>query len=222
VTLLSFRLQGLEDQFDRKSRRRLDGFIVPEGAGSMFKELEKRDEVEVVQQSALDENTTFYYVTPLSGVAGELEEHRVLTRLPIFVIFHGMSHERGVPPSFVSSSTSLCFPDPPRDQKLSTGFIRQWPALPRFGIFLTVSVLPVAHVDAVDRYVVSRVDSLPGFYGVAQYRGFRDEPSLDIDEIVTKINDVEIRLGRDGAALVVSQLKDHSLRPTHVYVPRQS
>ncbi|KAF8476540.1 potassium transporter [Russula ochroleuca] len=189
--------KGLEDQFDRKSRRRLDGFIVPEGAGSMFKELEKRDEVEVVQQSALDENTTFYYVTPLSGVAGELEEHRVLTRLPIFVIFHGMSHERGVPPSFVS-------------------FIRQWPALPRFGIFLTVSVLPVAHVDAVDRYVVSRVDSLPGFYGVAQYRGFRDEPSLDIDEIVTKINDVEIRLGRDGAALVVSQLKDHSLRPTHV------
>lgn len=85
-----------------------------------------------------------------------------------------------------------------------------------------MSVLPVAHVDDVDRYVVSRVDSLPGFYGVAQYRGFRDEPSLDVDEIVTKINEVEIRLGRDGAALVASQLRDHSLRPTHVYVSRQS
>jgi KUP system potassium uptake protein len=74
----------------------------------------------------------------------------------------------------------------------------------------------------VDRYVVTRVDSLPGFYGIAQYLGFRDEPSLDVDEIVTKINELEIRLGHDGAELIVSQLKDHSLRPTHVYVSRQS
>lgn len=85
-----------------------------------------------------------------------------------------------------------------------------------------MSVLPVAHVDDVDRYVVSRVDSLPGFYGVAQYRGFRDEPSLNVDEIVSKINEIEIRLGRDGTALAVSQLRDHSLRPTHVYVNCQS
>ena len=113
----SFRLQGLEDQFDRKSRRRLDGFIVPEGAGTMFKETEKRDENEVVQQSALDANTTFYYVTPLSGTAGEVEEHRVLTRLPIFVIFHGMTHERGVPPSFIGLPTSHCSAHPPSNQK---------------------------------------------------------------------------------------------------------
>jgi hypothetical protein len=115
--VLSFRLQGLEDQFDRKSRRRLDGFIVPEGAGSMFKEPEKRDEIEVVQHPALDENTTFYYVMPLSGSAGEVEEHRALTRLPIFVIFHGMAHERGVPPSFTGSSTSLYSPRPLRNKK---------------------------------------------------------------------------------------------------------
>jgi hypothetical protein len=135
VAVLNFGLQGLEDQFDRKSRRRLDGFIVPEGAGSMFKESEKRDdsENEIVQQSALDASTTFYYVTPLSGTAGELEEHRVLTRLPIFVIFHGMSHERGVPPSFVGPSTSLCFPRPPRNQKkhlqVSSGSGPRFPVL---------------------------------------------------------------------------------------------
>lgn len=80
----------------------------------------------------------------------------------------------------------------------------------------------MAHVEDVDRYVVTRVDSLPGFYGVAQYVGFRDEPSLHVDEIVTKINELEIRLGHDGAGLIVSQLKDYSLRPTHVYVSRQS
>jgi KUP system potassium uptake protein len=188
----------------------------------MFREPEKRDENEVVQHSDLDMNTTFYYVVPLSGSAGDVEEHRALTRLPIFVIFHGMSHERGVPPSFTGSSTPLSPPRPPGDQNhlaTTAGFIRQWPALPRFGIFLTVSVLPVAHVEDVDRYVVSRVDSLPGFYGVAQYLGFRDEPSLHVDEIVTKINELEVRLGHEGAAgLLASQLKDHSLRPTHVYV----
>lgn len=100
------------------------------------------------------------------------------------------------------------------------GFIRQWPALPRFGIFLTVSVLPVPRVEDVDRYVVSRVDSLPGFYGVSQYLGFREDPSLHIEEIVTKINELEVRRGREGAGLITSQLMDHSLRPTHVYVSR--
>lgn len=84
-----------------------------------------------------------------------------------------------------------------------------------------MSVLPVAHVEDVDRYVLSRVESLPGFYGVAQYLGFRDEPSLHVDEIVMKINELEVRLGHDGGGLIASQLKDHSLRPTHVYVSRQ-
>jgi KUP system potassium uptake protein len=101
----TFYLQGLEDQFDRKSRRRLDAIIVPEGADSAFKQSEKTDETEVVQHSTLDEDTTFYYVSPLSGSASEVEEHRALTRLPILVIFHGIAHERGVPPSFTGSST---------------------------------------------------------------------------------------------------------------------
>jgi KUP system potassium uptake protein len=85
-----------------------------------------------------------------------------------------------------------------------------------------VSVLPVAHVDDVDRYVVTRVDSLSGFYGVSQYRGFRDEPSFHIDEIVTKISELEVRLRPDGAGLIESQLRDQAARLTHVYVPGQS
>lgn len=110
----TFHLQGLEDQFDRKSRRRLDAFIVPEGAGSVFKQSEKSDENEVVQHSNFDENTTFYYVSHLPGSASEVEEHRALTRLPTFVIFHGIAHERGVPPSFTGSSTCLVS-RPPRN-----------------------------------------------------------------------------------------------------------
>lgn len=103
----TFYLQGLEDQFDRKSRRRLDAIIVPEGASPVFRQSEKHDETEIVQHSALDENTTFYYVSHLSGSANEVEEQRVLARLPILVVFHGIAHEHGVPPSFTGSSASL-------------------------------------------------------------------------------------------------------------------
>jgi KUP system potassium uptake protein len=85
-----------------------------------------------------------------------------------------------------------------------------------------VSVLPVAHVDDIDRYVVTRVDTLSGFYGVAQYQGFRDEPSFHIDEIITKINELEFRLRPDQAGLITSQLREQSVRLTHVYVSSQS
>jgi hypothetical protein len=110
VTKSTFYLQRLEDQFDRKSRRRLDAFIVPEAAGSVLKQSEKPDETELVQHSTVDENTTFYYVSHLSGSANEVEEQRVLARLPILVVFHGIAHEHGVPPSFTGSSTSLVSP----------------------------------------------------------------------------------------------------------------
>jgi len=81
-----------------------------------------------------------------------------------------------------------------------------------------VSVLPVAHVKSGDRYVVGSVDTLPGFYGVLQYRGFRDEPAFHIDEIVMKINELETRMGPgpDGAKRITTRLMDHSRRPTHV------
>ena len=213
--------QGLEDQFDRKSRRRLDGFIVPEGAESMVVESEKHEDTQiVVQPSDADGKKTLYIVTHFPGTAGEVEERRALTRLPIFVVFHGIAHERGVPPSFTGTSTSHCslgitaYPnsfDKP-------GFIRQWPALPRFGLFLTVSVLPVAYVAEGDRYVVGRVEALPGFYGVARYLGFRDEPTLHIDEIVTKINELETRRAPAEAEQIMNHLVDYSRRPTHVYV----
>jgi len=76
----------------------------------------------------------------------------------------------------------------------------------------------VAHVKSGDRYVVGSVDTLPGFYGVLQYRGFRDKPAFYIDEIVMKINELETRMGPDGAKRLTSLLMDHSRRPTHVYV----
>ncbi|KAI9441911.1 potassium transporter [Lactarius indigo] len=209
--------KGLEDRFDRKSRKRLEGFIVPEGTSAVLSESEKYEDGEFVAVQEQDggdhANKTLYFVTPplpdVNG-AGEKEERRVLSRLPLLAIFHGVSHERGVPPSF-------------------TGFLRQWPSLPTFGVFLTTRVLPVPHVDEGDRYVVSRVEVLPGFYGVAQFLGFRDEAALRMDEIVARIGALEERFaeadGNKHSAVQsrVAQLQELARHPTHIiphYAPK--
>ncbi|KAF8267918.1 potassium transporter [Lactarius quietus] len=207
--------KGLEVRFDRKSRKRIEGFIVPDGAGAIFGESEKREDGEVVELQEQDDgnncNRTLYFVTPSfpeAMGAGAGEERRVLSRLPILAIFHGISHERGVPPSF-------------------TSFLRQWPSLPTFGIFLTTRVLPVPHVEDADRYVVSRVEVLPGFYGVAQFLGFRDEAALRFDEIIAHVGELEERYAHPNKLVTarhrVEQLLELARHPTHVvphYAPR--
>jgi hypothetical protein len=83
------------------SRRRVDGLIVPEGEFP-----EKHGEREIVQPS--DENTTLYYVmSSLSGSSSEVEERRALSRLSILTVYHGITYQQGVPPSFTGSSSTL-------------------------------------------------------------------------------------------------------------------
>jgi len=210
--------KGLEDRFDSQSRRPIEGFIVPDGAaGAIFAESEKGEGGEFVavqeQQNDGDNNRALYFVTPPlqnEKAPSVIRERRVLSRLPLLAIFHGISHEHGVPPSF-------------------SGFLRQWPSLPTFGMFVTTCVLPVPHVEDADRYVVSRVEVLPGFYGIAQYLGFRDEAALHIDEIVARVAELEERFagadaGRRAAAFNrVSQLQELARHPTHIiphYAPK--
>ena len=223
--------QGLEVRFDLKSRKRIEGFIVPEGAGMIYNESEKREDDEFVALQERDDGETcsksLYFVTPplteKSG-AGSGENRRLLSRLPILAIFHGISHERGVPPSFTSTharaSTHLTpFFLTPRLLRRA-GFLQQWPSLPTFGVFLTTRVLPVPYVEHADRYVVSRVEVLPGFYGVAQYLGFRDEAALHFDEIVARVGELEERYAdpdkRAAARHRVEQLLELARHPTHV------
>ena len=110
TTALSFFLvQGLEDRFDRKSRKRLEGFIVPDGTAAILSESEKAEGEFVAVQEQNDDgdnNKALYFVTPtLPNAKSEVvvEERRVLSRLPLLAIFHGVSHERGVPPSFTGT-----------------------------------------------------------------------------------------------------------------------
>jgi hypothetical protein len=83
-------------------------------------------------------------------------------------------------------------------------------------MFLTTSVLPVPHVDDGDRYVVSRVEVLPGFYGVAQYVGFRDQATLRIDEIIARVGELDERYSGPDAHNRAAELVEFSRHPTHV------
>lgn len=47
------------------------------------------------------------------------------------------------------------------------GFIRQWPALPRVVIFLSVSLVSTARVSPEDRYSVTKVRSVEGAVSVS-------------------------------------------------------
>lgn len=225
-------MQGLEDRFDLKSRKRLEGFIVPDGTAAILGEPEKHEGGEFLavqeEENDGDNNKTLYFVTPkLPAASGEIEveERRTLSRLPLLAIFHGVSHERGVPPSFTGTHAharplrSLLVA---HSSSAHTGFLRQWPALPTFGMFLTTKVLPVPHVNDTDRYIVSRVEVLPGFYGVARYLGFRDQATLHIDEIVARIGEIEERYPdaerRAAARARIEQLVVLARRPTHVCV----
>ena len=90
----------------------------------MFIESEKREESEITPVSVIDANTTMYYVNPpLPGSGGEAERH-ALSRLPIFAIFHGIAHERGVPPSFTGTLIPPCLfqGTTPNQQNYFTGF----------------------------------------------------------------------------------------------------
>ena len=79
---------------------------MPEGAGAPFLEPEKQGEDEIVDA---DVDPTLYFVTPSPpGSAGDVVDRRALTRLPILAIFHDISHELGVPPSFTGPSNYFC------------------------------------------------------------------------------------------------------------------
>lgn len=120
--------KGLEERFDGASRRTLDRFIStsssthghekqanphtsnengnsnsvqypihPETRFGVMNEDEGHDEM-------LLRDVTYYCTVGGADMDGD-DEKRELGRLPVLAVFHRMTHERGVPHSFVSKSS---------------------------------------------------------------------------------------------------------------------
>lgn len=177
-------LQGLEDTFDGANRRNLRHFIVAKGGDEdVTYRLPGGEVIEAagpIEEGGpnvhyVDQVESYYYMAPkidpsISDEKADYvdEEKKDLVRISTCAIFHKLSAGMGVPHSFVGESYR--YRDACAALTSFAGFIRQWPALPRVVIFLSVHVLPMAHVSIEDRYVVNKVHAVQGqFVLLAQY-----------------------------------------------------
>ncbi|KAF9052418.1 potassium transporter [Hymenopellis radicata] len=188
--------KGLEDVFDAKNRQNLREFIHCE---DMF-EPPAGDYI----TSDEDDLTTYYFMESLGTIVpGGLssQERKELVRIPTCAVFHKSTEGRGVPHSFV-------------------GLIRHWPALPQLMIFLSVSIVPVARVPVEDRYLVSKVRSMQGFYGVTYCVGFRDDFGVKMNDVIEKICSLEEKADpQRHSSYITDKLRRAAERTTHI-VPR--
>ncbi|KAF8882060.1 potassium transporter, partial [Gymnopilus junonius] len=141
--------KSLEDTFDRKNRMNLKHFI---HQTPKIREEQPPDNGHDPDddQTADEHDELSYYFYEVSSTRGSVKfadekpgEKRELQRIPSAAVFHKITTGKGVPHTFVE-------------------FIRQWPALPRVVVFLSVCILPIARVPPQDRYVVSKVRTIDG------------------------------------------------------------
>lgn len=120
-----------------------------------------------------------------------------VVRIPTAAVFHKITAGKGVPHAFY-------------------GFIKQMPALPRLVIFLSVKLMPIAHVDPEDRFFVTKVRSIRGFYGVTYHIGFRDKFNPLTEEMVQLVAELEARANPSDSISIISELKHISSRLSHI------
>ncbi|KAF9517117.1 hypothetical protein BS47DRAFT_1436128 [Hydnum rufescens UP504] len=155
--------KGLEDDFDGKNRRNPRHFIINQSLRQTIAPITAPEEKDLSENSDEDYPTEVVttFETPGNEDGGGLRflNHTTqteidLARIPACAIFHKLTAGRGVPHSFYA-------------------FIQHLPALPRIVVFLSVRVVPIAYVNREDAYNVTKVRSIPGFYGVLYRTGFR-------------------------------------------------
>ncbi|KAH9941952.1 potassium transporter [Amylocystis lapponica] len=203
--------KGLEDKFDGRNRMNLRHFILPSDTEEVFLRVGQNQNLqgEVSTESEDDHDVEdekiqhpSYYIledhdTGKGVGTGSASGRRELTRIQTCAVFHKLTVGKGVPHSFV-------------------GFIRQWPSLPRVVIFLAVRVLPTARVAPEDRYAVTKVRSIQGFYGVTYYLGFRDDFNIKIDEVVDRMCALEARSDPRHSSEAVDEIRCVTRQYTHI------
>ncbi|KAG8743230.1 hypothetical protein FRC10_000231 [Ceratobasidium sp. 414] len=186
--------KGLEDEFDGANRRNLRHFIMVDTIDSNEKGPAPAPVIPFEATRSKSQEITF--VDDQLATQEELEdeklglyllsdtkERRPLPRIETTAVFHKLSAGKGVPHAFYGE------------------------------IFLSVRIMPTARIAPEDRYIVTRVRSLPGFFGVTYFKGFRDDFQVRIDDIIENLYDLERRAAGDAAA---EQLREASKVTTHI------
>ncbi|KAG8800880.1 hypothetical protein FRC19_008514 [Serendipita sp. 401] len=211
--------QGLEDQFDGTNRHDLHHIISEELIQTMsyspaihfnprlcrnsdadVTKLELPHLADVVDDDGSSKSEVIPYIQEELKLYLDTGDEKIpLSRMSTMAIFHKISSGKGVPHAFYS-------------------FLKQWPALPRVVVFLSVRIMPVAHVEKADRYRVTKVRSLPGFYGATYMKGYRDKFDVDVSTIVELITVLELRgvESREDAASIVDEIIAAGRTATHI------
>ncbi|KAF8521952.1 potassium transporter-domain-containing protein [Hysterangium stoloniferum] len=199
--------RGLEEEFDGVNRKNLRHFIIPVDGGEEAgpkaevvssdesQEIEKNDHEAALNSRVVPR--TLHLADDTGHPSGQVAV------LPIMAIFYKFGSGKGIPHAFV-------------------GFLRQYPALPRVVIFLSIRILSIAHVNPENRFVVDKVRSIDGFYGVTYQLGFKDEFDVDVNAIIDDICNIEerARIGIDPPELVDAtwEIREAARRTTHMQV----
>ncbi|KAJ7069610.1 potassium transporter-domain-containing protein [Mycena amicta] len=196
--------KGLEDKFDGEHRENLRHVIHLDDDEEDEEDEDAAEETDDVERKKKTKEVKYHY----TASDGQLP----LVRLPTCAVFHKIARGQGAPHTFV-------------------GFIRQWPALPRVVIFLSVTVVPVARVPAADRYAITKVRTVEGkcvqpsiafliydlgFYGVSVYLGFREDFDVRPNEIIDQICALETKMHLQNGPLIVEQIRAAARSTTHI------
>lgn len=83
-------------------------------------------------------------------------------------------------------------------------------------VFLSVRVTAVPHVPLGARYLVSKVRSVDGFYGVVMRKGYLDQLSPEVDQILERIYEIEVQYSSIDLEDRLRAIKEASLTTTHM------
>ncbi|THV03032.1 potassium transporter [Dendrothele bispora CBS 962.96] len=193
--------RGLEDTFDGANRQNLRHFLFRDVKSTSLSLRPGVEEVEEEQAESDDENelesATYYISTLARDGSDEKNDRQEIIRIPTMAVFHKLSSGRGVPHTFV-------------------GLTRQWRALPEVLVFLSVDLIAIAHVPFEDRFTVTKVKSMDGFYAVTYNIGFRDDFDVKVDELLERVYALELALDPRNAPRIIENIKKVSRNATHI------
>jgi len=222
----------LEDTFDGKNRQNLRRFIIQEtekmGSPVMLSptgqfSAASGDRDDMTTDNASDEAATtsmqlrqeppMYFLARVKSPKVTIREslndnegekdasgsyvQKELPRIMSCAVFHKLTHGRGVPHAFIN-------------------FIRHWPSMPHVVIFMSVRVLPTARVPLQERYEITRVRTLQGFYGVTYSLGYMDNFLVDINDVIDLICIYESRADPQNAEKKTQNIREAAQISTHI------
>jgi KUP system potassium uptake protein len=85
-------------------------------------------------------------------------------------------------------------------------------------VFLSTHIVAVPHLPLSSRYLLTKVRSVDGFYGVTMRKGYLDRMGPEVNEILERIVAIERMVGGNGLELRLAEIRTAGDRISHMWV----